>query len=138
MAIVEVLNMEFGKHLEILRTKRGLSLRELARRSGLSHSYLSLIEKGKRGIPSPEHLMKIAPYLNVNYMELMKAAGYVMTEDEDFTEEEIEFLQQLDDGVPILELLKLKPTIDEKEVTLPELEIAVDVIRSLRKREEKA
>jgi HTH-type transcriptional regulator, competence development regulator len=129
--------MEFGRYLKEERIKSGLSMRELSRRSGISHAYISQLESGKKGTPTPEVLMDISNHLDVNYMDLMKAAGYVMI-DEDFTEEEIEFLQQLDDGVPILELLKLKPTIDEKEVTLPELEIAVDVIRSLRKREEKA
>jgi transcriptional regulator with XRE-family HTH domain len=129
---MEVLSMEFGKYLKMNRIKRGLSIRELAKRSGLSHSYLSLVENEKRGIPNPEQLLKIAPHLGINYMELMRAAGYVM-EDVEFNNEEIEFLKQLDEGVPIVELLKLNPTIDDKEITRTELELAIDVIRSLRK-----
>jgi HTH-type transcriptional regulator, competence development regulator len=129
--------MEFGRYLKEIRIKSGLSMRELSRRSGISHAYISQLESGKKDTPTPEVLMNLSNHLEINYMDLMKAAGYVMV-DEDFTEEEIEFLQQLDDGVPILELLKLKPTIDEKEVTLPELELAVDVIRSLRNTKEKA
>jgi transcriptional regulator with XRE-family HTH domain len=129
--------MEFGSFLKELRIKQGLSMRELSRRSGISQAYISQIEMGKKGVPSPEQLLKLAPHLDVNYMELMKAAGYVIADD-NFTNEEIEFLKQLDEGLPLLELLKLQPTIDEKKVTLPELELAVDVIRSLRKTKEKA
>lgn len=129
--------MDFGSYLKELRIKQGLSMRELSRRSGISQAYISQIETGKKGVPSPEQLMKMYPYLDIDYMQLMKAAGYVMV-DEDFTEEEVEFLKQLDDGIPLLELLKLKPTLDEKEVTHTELELAVDVIRTLRKTKEKA
>ena len=66
----------------------------------------------------------------------MKAAGYVMI-DEEFNEEEIAFLNQLEDGAPLLDLIKYKPTVDEKEVTLSELELAVNVIRTLRQTKEK-
>jgi transcriptional regulator with XRE-family HTH domain len=130
--------MNFGRYLEELIIRRGLSLRELGKRAGISHSFLSLVINGKRGTPSPEQLLKLAPHLEVDYMELMKMAGYVM-EDIEFTNEELEFLlqkleQKLDEeGLPIVELLKLHPTIDDKEVTPTELELAVNVIRSLRK-----
>jgi transcriptional regulator with XRE-family HTH domain len=130
--------MNFGRYLKEMRIRRGLSMRELAKRSNLSHSYLSLVESGKRGNPTPEQLLKLAPNLDVDYMELMKMAGYVM-EDIEFTNEELEFLlqkleQKLDEeGLPILELLKLRPTIDNKEITPAELELAISVIRSLRK-----
>jgi transcriptional regulator with XRE-family HTH domain len=129
--------MEFGKYLEVLIIKSGLSLRELAKRSHVSHTYLSQVKNGKRGIPSPEILMSLAPHLGVDYMELMKAAGYVMV-DEEFTDEEIAYLQQhVEDGAPLLELLKYKPTVDQKEVTESELELAVNVIRTLRQTKEK-
>jgi transcriptional regulator with XRE-family HTH domain len=130
--------MNFGRYLKEMRIRRGLSMRELAKRSNLSHSYLSLVESGKRGNPTPEQLLKLAPNLDVDYMELMKMAGYVM-EDIEFTNEELEFLlqkleQKLDEeGLPIFELLKLHPTIDNKEITPTELELAINVIRSLRK-----
>ncbi|MGM0807574.1 MAG: helix-turn-helix domain-containing protein [Bacillota bacterium] len=124
--------MNFGKYLEELIIRRGLSLRELGKRAGISHSFLSLVINGKRGTPSPEQLLKLAPHLEIDYMELMKNAGYV-TEDIEFDKEELEFLDKLDSRVPIVELLKLNPTIDDKEVTETELELAIDVIRSLRK-----
>lgn len=129
--------MNFGRYLEELIIRRGLSLRELGKRAGISHSFLSLVINGKRGTPSPEQLLKLAPHLDVDYMDLMRKAGYVI-QDDDFTDEEIEFLSKLDDGVPILELLKLKPKIDNRVVSKSELEFAVNVIRSLRETQEKA
>lgn len=125
--------MNFNDYLKSLRIKRGLSLRELARRSEVSQSYLSLVESGKRGVPKPEHLLKIAPHLDVDYMDLMKAAGYIMKEN-DFTSEEEEFLKGLEEGTPLIQLFeKHKPTLDGKELTTSEIDFAVTIIRNLRK-----
>jgi transcriptional regulator with XRE-family HTH domain len=123
---------EFGDFLKRLRIKRGLSLRELARRSEVSQSYLSLVERGKRGVPTPEQLLKIAPHLNVDYLELMRAAEYIK-DDLELTAEEKEFLKDIEEGAPLSQLMKYKPTIDEKEVTVNELEFAINIIRNLRK-----
>jgi transcriptional regulator with XRE-family HTH domain len=124
---------EFGNYLKRIRIKRGLSLRELARRSEVSQSYLSLVESGKRGIPTPEQLLKIAPHLKIDYLDLMKAAGYLMI-DHELTGEEKQFLKDVEEGTPLSQLIKkFKPTIDEKEITLTELDFAINVIRNLRK-----
>lgn len=53
-----------GDALKLCRTKRGLTQGELAQKSGLSVSYLSLIEKGKR-TPDLEVLNQIAKALNM-------------------------------------------------------------------------
>lgn len=125
--------MNFGEYLKGLRIKRGLSSRELARRSEISQSYLSLVESGKRGIPKPEHLLKLAPHLDIEYMDLMKAAGYIMNEHE-FTTEEEQFFKGLEEGTPLYELFeKHKPTLDGKELTSNEMELAMTIIRNLRK-----
>ncbi|MDN4525364.1 helix-turn-helix domain-containing protein [Fictibacillus fluitans] len=121
----------FGDYLRELRIKRGLSMRELSRRSKISHAYISQIENGERGRPSPESVLKLAPHLDVDVTKLMNAAGYTVPHEE-FTEEELEFLKELDDGAPLVELIKHRPTIDGKDVTIGELEFAVNVIRSLR------
>lgn len=124
--------MKFNDYLKTLRIKKGLTLRELARRSEVSQSFLSLVERGKRGIPKPEQLLKLAPHLNVDYMELMKAAGYVTAEHE-FTSEEAEFLKGLEEGESLLDLFeKHKPTLDGKELTNTEIDLAITIIRNLR------
>jgi transcriptional regulator with XRE-family HTH domain len=45
---VSSITTQLGATIRLCRTKRGLQLRELADRSDLSVSYLSLLEKGKR------------------------------------------------------------------------------------------
>lgn len=67
----------FGKFLRKLRKERGLTIRQVETYSGVSNAYLSQVETGKRGIPSPEILEKLAPVLKVSYELLMEKAGYL-------------------------------------------------------------
>ena len=67
----------FGKYIKRLRNNRNLTLRQLEIKSGVSNSYLSQLENGKRGIPSPDILKKLSLPLGVPYQELMAAAGYL-------------------------------------------------------------
>lgn len=94
---------EFGNFLKELRNKKGLTLTELAEKLGMSQPYLSQIENGKKGIPSPGVLGKLADPLGVTYIELMTKAGYMTKEllsihvdfDESYTEEEREILRKI-------------------------------------------
>lgn len=67
----------FGAYLKRLRLERGLTLRKLDVLSGVSHAYLSQLENGKRGIPTPQTLSKIYLHLGVSYNELMEKAGHM-------------------------------------------------------------
>ncbi|WGU95123.1 helix-turn-helix transcriptional regulator [Paenibacillus dendritiformis] len=73
--------MNIGKILKELRGKR--SLREIERESGVSHTYLSSLEKGrdprtgKERKPTPDTLKKLAHVYSVPYEWLMSAAGYM-------------------------------------------------------------
>ena len=69
--------INFGLFLRNKRREKGLTLKELGSKIGLSQPYLSQIEKGQRGIPSPELLMKLASPLGVNYALLLLEAGYI-------------------------------------------------------------
>lgn len=73
---------EFGTYLLKLRKSKKLSIRQLDLYSGVSHSYISQLERGLRGVPSPEILSKLSKPLGVDYEELMLAAGY-MTQSAD-------------------------------------------------------
>jgi transcriptional regulator with XRE-family HTH domain len=53
-----------GVAIRALRTAHACSLRELARRTGLTRPYLSRLERGKRGA-TPETVLLIAKALNV-------------------------------------------------------------------------
>lgn len=67
----------FREYLKELRENRKLTIRQVETYSGVSCSYLSQVETGKRGKPSPMILKKLAPVYKVPYLELMKAAGYL-------------------------------------------------------------
>lgn len=63
---------KFGEKIRALRTRRGLTLTELAAALGLSaHGYLSELEAGKKS-PSVELVIKVAGFFNVSTDELLK------------------------------------------------------------------
>jgi len=68
-------NKELGEYLKLLREKCDLSTRIVYERSGVSNSYLSLVENGKRR-PSAIVLKKLAPIYNQDYLDLYEKAGY--------------------------------------------------------------
>lgn len=101
---------ELGDLLQRLRKSESLNLREAGKKSGLSHTYISDIEKGyrrgKNGTrtplkPSPDTLKRLADTYNHSYNDLLRKAGYLddtnnPTEssevESDLTEEEKAFL----------------------------------------------
>ena len=60
----EIESIDVGKRLRALREERGISMRALARRSGLSANALSMIERGLTS-PSVSTLIKLANALEV-------------------------------------------------------------------------
>jgi len=66
---------EQGKKLREIREKKGLSLREAARKAGVSPTLLSLVETGKRK-PTSALLVKLAPVLSVPQDELLFLYDY--------------------------------------------------------------
>ncbi|GMG96816.1 helix-turn-helix transcriptional regulator [Tepidimicrobium xylanilyticum] len=52
------------------REKKNLSIHELARRTGLTASYISNLEKGKRDNPSKDTMEKIAEALDKTVPEI--------------------------------------------------------------------
>lgn len=69
---------EFRDFLEKQIKESGLSNRELGRRSGVHHSYISRIlnDDDRDKPPSPEIIQKLAEHLPCEYMEMMIKAGY--------------------------------------------------------------
>ena len=78
----------FGEYLRTLRLEQKLSLREAEKLSGVSNSYLGLIERGQRPIPGADILKKLAPVYDVPARDLMKVAGYLKDEDVSLSEED--------------------------------------------------
>lgn len=73
---------EFGMYLKKARSERKLTLSELSKLSGLSQPYLSQIENGKRGIPSPENIRKLYIPLRKSFREMMVLAGHFQNDSE--------------------------------------------------------
>jgi transcriptional regulator with XRE-family HTH domain len=102
---------ELGELLKRLRGK--LSLREAAKRSGLSYSYISSLEKGKHPRtgapinPTPDILRSLAKAYNYPHEELMMLAGHLDKETkDDIHKEETEADAKRKKGNPLLENIK--------------------------------
>lgn len=57
-----------------------MSVNQLAMYSGVSAAGISRIENGKRGVPKPLTIKKLARALKVPYEDLMLLAGYIEQE----------------------------------------------------------
>lgn len=124
---------ELGKFLEGLRGKE--SLRDAAKRAGISHTYLRIVEKGfdrRSGSPvnpTPETLRSLSKAYNHSYEDLMVKAGYITKKDEDLephlelnnlyyeidksgTEKEDEVKAESREWKDLLDLSKLQKDID--------------------------
>lgn len=64
--------MKFGEYIKNKRLEKGISLRELASKIGISASYMSDIEKGRRNAPNKEKVDKIAEVLFYSEDEIEK------------------------------------------------------------------
>ncbi len=73
--------MEFSLYMKDLIKKRGYSYRKLGSLSGVNHTYISKICGGSSGVPSPEILRRLSGPLCIPYEELLKAAGYLLSEN---------------------------------------------------------
>lgn len=73
--------MEFGTRIRQLRLQAGLTLRALAGRAGVDHTYLSKIENNKTGFePGAEKIRALASALGADPLELLELAGKVPPE----------------------------------------------------------
>jgi transcriptional regulator with XRE-family HTH domain len=60
------------------RKVKGVTLRQVESKTGISNAYLSQLESGVVPEPSPHMLYKLAGYFGLSYASLMRAAGYVV------------------------------------------------------------
>lgn len=72
---METNSIEFGKKLKQIREDRGFSIRQTALQAGTSNPYISQVENGKRNIPKPTTLEKLAKGLRISKEEMFKLAG---------------------------------------------------------------
>ena len=68
---------------QYLKKLRGdLSIRQLAKVTGISNAYLSQLENGEKKSPHPDILKKLAQYYRVPVIEFLRQAGYLDDEKE--------------------------------------------------------
>lgn len=113
---------------EILKSKRkelNLSLRSAAELIGISHSYLSILEKGidprsnSVSKPTPETLKLISKAYHLDYNELMQIAGYISdTNDALFEEGKFDIekeAKKIIENINKLDVVKFCGTLADEE-----------------------
>jgi transcriptional regulator with XRE-family HTH domain len=55
----------FGEKVRALRAERGIALKDMAEEIGVTPTYLSALEHGRRGKPTWDMLQRIIQYFNV-------------------------------------------------------------------------
>ena len=73
---------ELGPTLKAVRDMLGKSLKAVADPAEISAAYLLKLERGEVATPSPHVLHRLAEALGVEYLELMRLAGYVGIESD--------------------------------------------------------
>jgi transcriptional regulator with XRE-family HTH domain len=59
----------FGEAVRLLRERKGVSQKDMARALGVTPAYLSALEHGRRGAPTFDMLQRIAGYFNIIWDE---------------------------------------------------------------------
>lgn len=124
---------ELGDLLKELRGKD--SLREASKKTGVSHTYLSIIEKGhdlRSGSPvkpTPETLKSISKAYNYSYNELLRLAGYI----DEYQDNEDEFIEAVDLELTDQQILdRLNLTIDGEKIGTDEAKDFIAFVRAKR------
>jgi transcriptional regulator with XRE-family HTH domain len=65
---------DFGKYIKQLREAKGLMIKDIAARSGISESYIYRLENGERKVPSVVIIEKLAVALGVPASQLFNIA----------------------------------------------------------------
>lgn len=71
------MHKRFGVYLRNLRLDRGMTLRDVEAASGVSNSYVSQVERGRRNPPHPDKLRRLAEIYRVPLAQMMEAAGFL-------------------------------------------------------------
>jgi transcriptional regulator with XRE-family HTH domain len=111
-----------GQRIRQLREAKDLSLRELARKVGVSAAFLSDVELGRR-FPSPNLLAETAKALDVTYDELkaydarppIEDLKRIATSDPAYGFALRRVVEMAQKGVPAEDLTKVLDRVDQKK-----------------------
>jgi transcriptional regulator with XRE-family HTH domain len=129
--------LELGEKIKDLREKHGLTLKQLEEISGVSDSYISKIENGTSKNVSVDSLRALAKALHVSvtylieetavtFEELAKAHNITLPED-------VATFIANEKNTPYLVLAK---RLEEQKIPLEYIEVAIEAVRSARKKAE--
>jgi transcriptional regulator with XRE-family HTH domain len=110
---------DLGDFLKELRGE--LSLRDVQEGTGISHTYLSTLEKGydprtkKERKPTPKVLQTLARFYRVNYKDLMYLAGYLENDDSLPSEEKAAKIREINLKLKELERIQEILSKDRKD-----------------------
>lgn len=126
-------NNKLGDFIKQKREANNLSLRDLAEISGLSHNYISLLEKGydprsnKPIVPTIESLIKLSNALNVALYDFLIETGYVDSADKinkEYNDESFKEFYELAKTLGLRELIAAKEMI-QRGLSLVEINKAL-------------
>jgi transcriptional regulator with XRE-family HTH domain len=103
----------FGAVISTLRKEKGFGLRELARKMGISPTYLSKIENDRMGAPATDKIKALARLLGVSTDELFAAAKRVPSDVTDMIEQEPEKVTLLLRKAKTLSVEEIKDRLEE-------------------------
>lgn len=115
-----------GVKLKKLRKSKKLTLRDLADKLGVTHSYLSKIERGVTN-PSLKMINSLAEFFDVDQ-------SYFFTDEknlDNFTDEELELTFERDLSIENLRE-KYNLTLGGKEVSDDEIKVMLEVLNAYR------
>ncbi|ARW39859.1 helix-turn-helix transcriptional regulator [Bacillus amyloliquefaciens] len=115
-----------GVKLKKLRKSKKLTLRDLADKLGVTHSYLSKIERGVTN-PSLKMINSLAEFFDVDQ-------SYFFTDEknlDNFTDEELELTFERDLSIEYLRE-KYNITLGGKEVSDDEIKVMLEVLKAYR------
>lgn len=79
--MVEGNAVRLGNTLRTARKLKDKSLKAVAEPAGISTAYLLKLEKGQVESPSPHILHRLAGELEIDYLDLMRKAGYMVPDE---------------------------------------------------------
>ena len=115
----------FGETLRKIRKEKNLTLREVEKKSGISNSYLSQIEQGKRGIPSIPVLLRLDEAYNLEKGDLFRCVTNSL---------HIESLHPGTDHIPAIENLEPLTPLNSDSDNRKNVNISASEIENIRKK----
>lgn len=101
------------EYLQERRIEMKLSIQQLSQESGISASHISRMERGLR-TPSPKTLEKLAPFLRVEYITLLKIANLLNNPQSNC----VDFEKIIKDNVCVYREKEIPPYLKEKILEL--------------------